>query len=78
MLEELHFFIISHTLSVTQSSFALMILLINQWYLESQKPLVTLFMSKKMKERFLIKKKIAEIMLDKKRKNRCMMGKLKP
>ena len=43
-----------------------MILLTNQWYLESKKPLVTLFMPKKMKEVFN-KQKIAKIMLSKKR-----------
>ena len=32
-------------------NFILMILLINQWYLESQKPLVTLLMSKKKQKR---------------------------
>ena len=35
-----------------------MILLINQWYLESLRPLVTSFMSKKVKEMFLIEKKL--------------------
>ena len=54
------FFIISYTLSVAQSNFILMILLINQWYLESQKPLVTLFMPKKMKERCWVKKGTTE------------------
>ena len=39
------FFIVSYTLPVAQSNF---ILLINQWYLESQKPIVIL-MSKKNK-----------------------------
>ena len=52
------FFLISNTLSLAQSNFILMILLINQWYSESQKPLVTLPMSKKMKDRFSIKKKL--------------------
>ena len=37
-----------YTLSVAQQSFILRILLINQWYIESQKPLATLFMSQKM------------------------------
>ena len=32
-------------------NFILMILLINQWYLESQKPLVTLLMSEKKQKR---------------------------
>ena len=43
-------------------NFILMILLINLWYLESQKPLVTLFKKKVFK-----KEKIAKIMLGKKR-----------
>ena len=42
------FFIVSYTLPVAQSNFILMILLINQWYLELQKPIVIL-MSKKNK-----------------------------
>ena len=56
-------------------NFILMILLINQWYLESQKPLVTLLMSKKSQREVSNKEKIAKIMLGKKRQNRCM-GKL--
>ena len=52
------FFLISNTLSVAQSNFILMILLINQSYSEPQKPLATLLMSKKMKEIFSIKKKL--------------------
>ena len=32
------FFVISYTLSMAQSNFILIILLIKQWYLESQKP----------------------------------------
>ena len=54
--KEIIFFLISYTLSVAQLTFILMTLIINQWYLETQKTLVTLFISKKMKERFLIKK----------------------
>ena len=51
------FFVISHILSAGQSNFILMILLINQWYLESQNSLVILAISKKkIDERFLIKK----------------------
>ena len=53
--KEIIFFLISYTLSVAQLTFILMTLIINQWYLETQKTLVTLFISKKMKERFLIK-----------------------
>ena len=53
------------TLKVRQSNFILMEFLINQGDLESQKPFVTLFLSKRMKERFLIKN-IAKIMLGKK------------
>ena len=52
------FFLISNTLSVAQSNLMLMILLINQWYSESQKHVATLPMSKKIKERFSIKKKL--------------------
>ena len=48
-------------------NFILMILLINQWYLESQKPLVTLLMSKKSKREVFNKKNIAKIMLGKKK-----------
>ena len=44
------FFIVSYTLSVAVN-FILMILLINQWYLESQEPLVTLLISKKKQKR---------------------------
>ena len=51
------FFVISYILSAGQSNFILMILLINQWYLESQNSLVILAISKKkIDERFLIKK----------------------
>ena len=53
------------TLKVRQSKFILMKFLINQGDLESQKSFVTLFVSKRMKERFLIKN-IAKIMLGKK------------
>ena len=35
--EGITFFVISYTLSMAQSNFILMMLLINQWYLESQK-----------------------------------------
>ena len=49
-------------------NFILMILLINQWYLESQKPLVTLLMSKKSKRDVFNKENIANIMLGKKSK----------
>ena len=38
-----------------------MILLINQWYLESQIPLVTLFMPKKNEREVLIKKKLQRL-----------------
>ena len=60
------FFMISYTL-LERSNFILMILLTNQWYLESQKPLVTLFMSKKHKREVSDKEKIADIMLGKER-----------
>ena len=49
------FLIVSYTLSAVQSNFILMMLLINQWYLESQKPHIIL--AKKIKEMFLIKNK---------------------
>ena len=44
-----------------------MILFKNQRYLESQKPLATLLMSKKSKREVFDKEKIAKIMLGKKR-----------
>ena len=53
---EITFFLMSYFLSVAHSNFMPM-MLFYQWYLESQKPLVTLFMPKKIKNRFLIKKK---------------------
>ena len=51
------FFIISNPLSVALSNSILMILLINQWNLESQKPHVTLLMSKKSKREVFNKEK---------------------
>ena len=50
-------YIISYALSVAQLNVALIILLINQWYLEPQKLLSHYSCLKKFKERFLIKKK---------------------
>ena len=50
-------YIISYALSVAQLNVTLIILLINQWYLESQKLLSHYSCLKKFKERLLIKKK---------------------
>ena len=65
-LEELILYNFIYIISGTVN-FILMILLINQWYLESQKPLVTLLMFKKSKREIFNKEKIAKIMLGKKR-----------
>ena len=61
------FFIISYALSVAQLNFIEMILLINQWCLESQKALLSLVMSKKLEREVFNKGKISKIMLGKKR-----------
>ena len=55
------FFVISYILSAGQSNFILMILLINQWYLESQNSLVILAISKKNRREVFNKENITNI-----------------
>ena len=52
---------------VVKSNFILMILLVNQWFLESKKPPVTLFMPEKNEREIFNKEKFAKIILGQKK-----------